>query len=364
MASQLDVLLKQSSEWLRGVGPVSDIVMSSRVRLARNLEKIAFAARASEESMREVLRVAKTGLSHASSLKDASVLELDKLDEVDRQFLVERHLISREHSMQPEHKAVVFSKDEVFSVMINEEDHLRIQVMQSGFDLRSAWERIDALDDELAAHLKFAYSNEWGYLTCCPTNTGTGLRASVMVHLPSLVITKQINKVLHAITKLGMTARGLYGEGTEASGNFFQISNQVSLGRTEKELLENLERILKQVIDHEQAARETLISQNRTQLEDRVWRAFGLLKHAKTVSSNETLDLLSAVRLGVDMGLMSASGGSGSDGNGSLDRKTVNELFLFSQPAHLQKLEGKHLSARERDIKRAQFIRSRLGGQT
>lgn len=180
MASKLDALLKQSSEWLRGAGPVSDIVMSSRVRLARNLQKIAFAARATKESMSEVLRVTHTGLSHAASLKNASVLELDKLDEVDRQFLVERHLISREHSTQPEHKSVVFSKDEVFSVMINEEDHLRLQVMQSGFDLRSAWERINTLDDELAAHLNFAYSSEWGYLTCCPTNTGTGLRASIM----------------------------------------------------------------------------------------------------------------------------------------------------------------------------------------
>jgi protein arginine kinase len=236
--------------------------------------------------------------------------------------------------------------------MINEEDHLRIQVMQSGLNLRDAWSLIDALDDELSEALPFAYSSEWGYLTCCPTNTGTAMRASVMLHLPSLVITKQINKVLHTITKLGLTARGLYGEGTEASGNFFQISNQVALGRSEEELIENIERILKEVIHQEQSGRESLATANRTQLEDRIWRAYGILRHAKTMSSTEALDLLSAVRLGVDLGLM----------NG-LTRTTVNELFLFSQPAHLQKLEGKALSAKERDVKRAELVRSRLGGQ-
>ena len=352
MTKRLDALLKRPSEWLRGVGPVSDIVISSRIRLARNLQKFPFAARATESSQAEVLRVAKEGLAHAASMKEALVLDVSQLDEVDRQFLVERHLVSREHIVQPDHKAVAISQDEIFSVMINEEDHLRMQVMQSGFNLRHAWSLIDALDDELSAHMPFAYSSDWGYLTCCPTNTGTGMRGSVMVHLPSLVITKQINKVLHAITKLGLTARGLYGEGTEASGNFFQISNQVALGRSEEELAENLERILKQVIDHEQTARDSLLNNNRTQLEDRIWRAFGVLKHAKTMSSGETLELLSAVRLGVDLGLM----------NG-LDRMTVNELFLFSQPAHLQKLEGKQLSPTDRDKKRAELIRARLGGQ-
>ena len=265
--------------------------------------------------------------------------------------------------MHADHKAVAIGQGEVISVMINEEDHLRIQVMQSGMNLRDAWSIIDALDDELSEALPYAYSTDWGYLTCCPTNTGTGMRASVMVHLPSLVLTKQINKVLHTITKLGLTARGLYGEGTEASGNFFQISNQVSLGRSEEELIENIERILKEVIHQEQAGRESLLSNSRTQLEDRVWRAFGILKHAKTMSSNEALDLLSAVRLGVDLGLMSPNGGSTAGGNG-MDRTKVNELFLFSQPAHLQKLEGKALTAKERDTKRAQLIRSKLGGQS
>jgi len=349
----LDELLKQPSEWLRGAGPVSDIVISSRVRLARNLEKYPFTARASKASQSEVLRLAKESLGQSATLKRSLIFEIKDLDEIDRQFLVERHLVSREQIVHAEHKAVAIGQGEVISVMINEEDHLRLQVMQSGLNLQDAWSLIDTLDDELSETLPYAYSSDWGYLTSCPTNTGTGLRASVMAHLPSLVLTKQINKVLHTITRLGLTARGLYGEGTEASGNFFQISNQVALGRSEEELIENIERILKEVIHQEQTGRESLMANNRVQLEDRIWRAFGLLRHAKTVSSSEALDLLSAVRLGVDLGLM----------NG-LDRKIVNEMFIFSQPAHLQKLEGKALSAKERDTKRAQLIRSRLGGQS
>ena len=353
MSRELDELLKQPSEWLRGAGPVSDIVMSSRIRLARNLEKFPFATRATKASQAEVLKIVRESVSQSRALKRPLIFEIGELDEVDRQFLVERHLVSREHIVHPDHKAVAIGPGEVISIMINEEDHLRIQAMQSGMNLRDAWLLIDTLDDELSATIPFAYSTDWGYLTCCPTNTGTGMRASVMVHLPSLVITKQINKVLHTITKLGLTARGLYGEGTEASGNFFQISNQVALGRAEEELIENIERILKEVIHQEQAARDALMTSNRTQLEDRIWRAFGILRHAQTMSSGEALDLLSAVRLGVDLGLM----------NG-LNRTVVNELFLFSQPAHLQKLEGKALTAKERDTKRAQLIRSRLGGQS
>ena len=353
MAKDLDKLLKQTSEWLRGIGPVSDIVMSSRLRLARNLEQYPFATRATKASQAEVLKVVKEGILNSPAIKRPLVVEIGELDEVDRQFLVERHLVSREHVVHADHKAVAIAEGEAISIMINEEDHLRIQVMQSGMNLADAWTMINQLDDELSEALPYAYSTDWGYLTCCPTNTGTGMRASVMVHLPSLVITKQINKVLHTITKLGLTARGLFGEGTEASGNFFQISNQVSLGRAEEEIIENIERILREVIHQEQAAREGLLANNRIQLEDRIWRAFGLLRHAKTISSTEALDLFSAVRLGVDLKLL----------NSGIDRTVVNELFIFSQPAHLQKLEGKMLTAKERDAKRAELIRQKLSGQ-
>ncbi len=352
MPKELDQLLKQTSEWLRGVGPVSDIVMSSRIRLARNLEKFPFATRASDETQDDVLKATKEGIKKAPSFQQPLVFEMAELDEVDRLFLVERHLISRDHASFPDHRAVVIGHGEAVSIMINEEDHLRIQALQSGLNLRDAWSVIDAIDDELAEVIPYAYSTDWGYLTCCLTNTGTGMRASVMVHLPALVMNKQINKVLHAISKLGLTARGLYGEGTEALGNFFQISNQVALGRSEDELVENIERILKQVVEHEQSARENLLTNNRLQLEDRIWRAYGVLRHAQTISSNETLDLLSAVRLGVDMGIMK-----------QVDRPAVNELLIASQPAHLQKLQGSKLSAEERDAKRAALIRRRLGAQ-
>ena len=354
MPKELDGLLNQTSEWLRGVGPVSDIVMSSRIRLARNLEKFPFATRSTPESQAQVLKIVEDALPHSGTMGKPLIFEMQELTDIDRLFLVERHLISREHATQPANRAVAIGQGEVISIMVNEEDHLRLQVMQSGLNLREAWMIIDALDDELSAVIPYAYSSDWGYLTCCLTNTGTGMRASVMAHLPALVMTKQINKVLHAITKLGLTARGLYGEGTEASGNFFQISNQVSLGRLEEELVENLERIIKQVIGNEQSARESLSSNNRLQLEDRIWRAYGILRHAQTISSGETLDLLSAVRLGVDLGIMSSS-----DAN-ALNRKTVNALLTFSQPAHLQKLEGERLSANERDSKRAALLRSRL----
>ncbi|MCX5687650.1 MAG: ATP--guanido phosphotransferase, partial [Candidatus Omnitrophica bacterium] len=238
----------------------------------------------------------------------------------------------------------------VISIMINEEDHLRMQVMKSGFNLKEAWQIINDIDTELGNSLDFAYSVDFGYLTACPTNTGTGMRASVMLHLPSLVMTKQIGKVLQAITKLSLTARGLYGEGTEASGNFFQISNQVSLGHKEEDIIDNIDRIIKQIVDHEQSARETLLLQNKEALEDRIWRAYGTLKSAHIITSTETIDLLSLARLGVDLGVIKQA-----------DRTLINELFVVTQPAHLQKLEKKKLSPNQRDVKRAEIIREKLG---
>lgn len=348
--SPIDDLVHKTSSWLKDSGPVPSIVISSRIRLARNLDKYPFAVRTDDESMSEVLNVVKNGAAASEILRKAYFIAMDSVGEIDRQFLVERHLVSREHMLHPDFRAVIVGSDESLSVMVNEEDHLRIQAMQSGLNLREAWAEINTLDDQLAEKLEFAFTTKWGYLTCCPTNTGTGMRASVMLHLPALVMQKQINKILHTITKLGLAARGLYGEGTEATGNFFQISNQVTLGRHEEELIENIERILGQVIEHEQTAREALKNQNRAQLEDRIWRAYGIMRHARTVSSAEALDLLSAIRLGVDMELMP-----------DVDRTILNELFLFCQPAHLQKLEGATLTPKERDMKRADLIRQRIG---
>jgi protein arginine kinase len=346
----LNELLNTQGEWLRGTGPNSDIVMSSRIRLARNLAKYPFSHWASKKEQQEVLETVKEAIVSLKKVKTSLSIDIGKLDPIDRQFLVERHLMSREHTQDAENKGLCISEREVVSTMINEEDHLRIQVMKSGFDLTDAWHIINDIDNELGSSLEYAYSSDFGYLTACPTNTGTGMRSSVMLHLPSLVMTKQIGKVLQAITKLSLTARGFYGEGTEASGNFFQISNQVSLGHIEEDIIDNLDRIIKQIIDHEQSAREALLSQDRPVLEDRIWRAYGTLKNAHIVTSSETIDLLSLVRLGVDLNLIK-----------ELDRGLINELFIITQPAHLQKLERKKLEANQRDVKRAELIREKLG---
>jgi len=348
---KLEDLVHKSGEWLKGTGPNSDIVISSRIRLARNFEKIPFPNRATKEESQKILEQVRQAVEEINLLKGSMSLEMSSLDNVDKQFLVERHLMSHEHAIKPDSKGLVVSPEEIISIMINEEDHLRIQVMRSGLDLNDTWEIIDQLDNALAEKLNFAFLPEWGYLTACPTNTGTGMRGSVMLHLPALVMTKQINKVLAAIAKLSFTTRGLYGEGTQATGNFFQISNQVALGHSETEILDNLKGLIKQVVEQEGQARQALLSQNREVLEDRIWRATGTLRSAYIISSQETIELLSMVRLGVDLGIVK-----------DIDRSLLNELFIIIQPAHLQKIEGKKINAPERDAKRAKLIRENLGG--
>ena len=348
----IDEMIRETGEWLRGKGPKEEIVMSSRIRLARNLQEIPFPHWGTPSQRAQVLARVEEVVKDSKFLKGSLLLKVGELSELDRQFLVERHLVSREHAAKAavsDEKAVVVSDREIISIMINEEDHLRLQVLQSGFNLQEAWLVLSQIDAELERLLTYAFLPEWGYLTACPTNLGTGMRASCMLHLPCLVMTKQINRVLHAITKLGLTARGLYGEGTEATGNFFQLSNQVSLGVSEEEILDNLERLIKQVIEQEEAARRALLNQSREGLEDRIWRAYGTLKSAHLITSNETVELLSLVRLGVDVGLLS-----------TLERALVNRLFIQTQPAHLQKLEGRPLSPSERDARRAKLLRESL----
>lgn len=348
---KLDDLAHQTSEWLKGQGPNSEIVMSSRVRLARNIDGIPFSHRASKEKQREVISLAHPAIELSPFLKNSCFIDLNELSPLDRQFLRERHLISHELAESKGMRAVVVGEKELVSIMINEEDHLRLQAIESGLQLMDAWRLIDRIESELDAKLKFAFSKEWGYLTACPTNAGTGMRASVMLHLPSLVLTKQIGKVLQAITKLGLVARGLYGEGTEPLGNYFQISNQVTLGQAEEEIIDNIERVIKQIIGHEENARKILLSEGRIQLlEDKVFRAYGILKNVRIIDSAETVQLLSALRLGVDLGLTK-----------DINRQALNELLIITQPAHLQKLQGRTLSPTQRDVKRAELIRERLG---
>jgi len=346
---KIDNLINNTSEWLKGSGLDSDIVISSRIRLARNFPSIPFPHWANNNQTEEVTQKVKTAIASVAYLKKSSLFMMPELDQLDKQFLVERHLISHEHAARSEGKALCFTDNEVISVMVNEEDHLRIQVMKSGLDLDDVWQIINRLDDDLSKNHPFAFSKELGFLTACPTNTGTGMRGSVMLHLPALVMTRQINKVLDAIAKLSFTTRGLYGEGTEASGNFFQISNQVSLGPKEEEILDNIKGVIRQIIDQEKAARQSLLSKNRSVLEDRILRSFGTLLNARIITSQETVELLSMVRLGNDMGIIK-----------NIERSLINELFILTQPAHLQKIEKKKLSPQERDIKRADLIRQRL----
>jgi len=283
-------------------------------------------------------------------MKNALYVEMDKISPIDRQFLIERHLISRDHAVDTESKTVFIGDREIASIMVNEEDHLRMQVIQSGLVLEDAWSIMESLEKDLEKRLAFCFSKEWGYLTACPTNTGTGLRASVMMHLPAIVLTRQVDKLTDAVSKLGLTVRGFFGEGTETIGNFFQISNQVTLGHTEIEIIDNLKRVIIQIVAQERSSREFLKAKKKDLVEDRVSRAYSTLAGAHIITSKETLNLLSLVRLGVDLKIIK-----------KLDTHGLNELLLLIQPAHLQRLQEKVLSPSDRDIKRSELIQKKLG---
>jgi protein arginine kinase len=343
----LDDLSRTSGEWLRGSGPESDIVMCSRIRLARNLADFPFSNRASRGEKAEIETVVKSSITDTGL--ELFYQDVYNLSSLDRQFLVERQLISREHQAAEGPRGVAIGPLENVSIMVNEEDHLRIQVMLSGFSLGDVWDQINRLDDRLEEKLAYAFSPQLGYLTACPTNVGTGIRVGVMLHLPALVQTKQIDKFFRALQKINLAVRGLYGEGTQAFGDFYQISNQQTLGKSEQDLIKNLSDVIPQIIEYERKARQALIQERRQHLHDQVSRAYGVLKTAHTISSEETMHLLSSVRMGINLGLID-----------DLAIPTVNELFIHTQPAHLQKLQGTALEVDERNIARASYLRSRL----
>ena len=259
----IDDLLRQDSEWLKGTGPSSDIVMSSRTRLARNIEKMPFSNQADSKKLEGVLNQVKDAALSIRFLKNATFFRIKALSEIDRLFLVERHLMSPEHARDVEYKGLIVDPKEIVSIMINEEDHLRIQVLQSGLNLKECWRIVDEIDTEFSRRLPYAYSPKWGYLTACPTNSGTGLRGSVMLHLPAMVFVGQINKIFQAVAKLGLNVRGFYGEGTEATGNIFQVSNQASMGMTEEDLIDSINRIISQVLYREETTRKSLILKSK-----------------------------------------------------------------------------------------------------
>ncbi|HXG08729.1 MAG TPA: protein arginine kinase [Gemmataceae bacterium] len=345
----LDSLTQSSGEWLRGTGPDSDIVISSRIRLARNLAAFPFTNRASSYQKAEIEALLRDRIARLDLEPKLEYIHLPSLSPLDRQFLVERQLISRELAASEGPRGVAVTPHETRSIMVNEEDHLRLQVMRSGFALDEAWQDIDRLDDLLEQRVSYAFSEEFGYLTACPTNVGTGMRASVMLHLPALVWTKQIEKVFRALQKINLAVRGLYGEGSRASGDFYQISNQVTLGKSETTILNEIREVIPQIISYERQARAAMMRESRQLLHDRVSRAFGTLCSATMMTSEETMDLLSSVRLGVNLRLIE-----------DVNIVTVNTLFIHTQPAHLQKLMGEQLDSEERNAARARYLRTRL----
>ncbi len=344
-------LIHQTGQWLKGEGSYSEVVISSRIRLARNISKIPFPQWGKKDDRERILSLVKDAAAKSSNLKTGFFIRLDQICLLDRQFLAERHLISHEQIKNDKERAVIIGENEIVGLVINEEDHIRLQIIFSGLELNKAWQIASSVDEELDGNLNYAFSSKWGYLTACPTNTGTGLRASVLMHLPALALSGDINRLLPAIAKLGLAVRGLYGEGTQATGNYFQISNQICLGRTEEELIDNLERIIKQIIEYEQNAKKTVLNKSKTDTFDKVFRSLGILKNVHLISSQEAITLLSTVRLGLALGIVS---------NQEVDRKKIDELFIITQPAHLQKMEGKELSPEQRDEKRASLIRERL----
>jgi protein arginine kinase len=342
--------------WLDASGPVSHLVLSTRIRLARNLEGKCFGSRSTAPAREEILRETEAAARDTVMLRRAYTFRLDQMDRVDRQLLHERHLASKELAgLDPgpgvRAGAALLVQDRI-GIMLNEEDHLRLQSLHSGFCLESAYQEVDRLDNELGQRLPFAFHPEFGYLTSCPTNVGTGLRASVLIHLPGLVLTKEISKVLQGLAQVGLTHRGLYGEGSEVVGNFFQLSNQTTLGKSEQELLDHLGKMVRQVIEYEEEARQVLWRDVPAIIEDKVWRAYGLLRYARALSFEETMNLLSGVRLGVGLGLIRDVG-----------IYALNKLLIFTQPTHLAVAEGVGPDSPDLDVRRAQYVRRLLEGE-
>ncbi|MBU6408980.1 MAG: protein arginine kinase [Verrucomicrobia bacterium] len=330
-------------------GPHDRIVMSSRVRLARNLNSSAFPGWAKKNDRVKIFETVRPAVAALPEMQDSFSEAMDNLGPLDKQILVERHLISREHAAKGSGSGLVLNRTETFCVMINEEDHLRMQALLPGLQLRQAWTAIDNFDSALEKKLNYAFDSELGYLTACPTNLGTGIRVSAMLHLPGLVLGEQINPIIQSVNKLGLAVRGLYGEGTEALGNVFQVSNQMTLGENEEAIVERLEKVLSQVIEHEENARLTLIEKKPKTVYNHIGRAYGILANAHSISSKETMNLLSLLRLGLDLEMFPGA-----------DRSAVDELFLITQPAHLQKQLSDKLSAEERDLVRADMVRDHL----
>lgn len=340
------------SEWMRVKGPQSDIVFSSRIRLARNLTSQPFPMLSPNSQAQKVVQMVEKALQASKGhpiLGNAELIRMDQLTDLQKKVLVEKHLISPHLAEESHAGAVILSQDEAVSIMINEEDHLRIQCLFPGLQLHDAWNVADSLDDWFEQYLTFSFDEKMGYLTACPTNVGTGIRASVMVHLPALALTQQLNQLIPAITQVGLAVRGIYGEGSEALGNLYQVSNQTTLGLSETDIIDKLQGVVRQMIEHEQHARKHLQEVSSIQLEDRIFRSYGQLRTARIIDTREAMKYLSDVRLGIDLGLIR-----------ELPANVMNELMVMTQPGFLQQYAKNRLDPNERDIRRAILIRERL----
>ncbi len=339
----------EQSKWMQGKGPMNDVVISSRARLARNLADFSFPSREDGKQLLQVREKVKKAIDGLKYKLD--FLQMEDLSELEKRALVERHLISMNHALKGPGKGLALDKDQMISIMINEEDHMRIQVLYPGMQLQDALRLADEVDDALEKNLEYAFQEKWGYLSCCPTNLGTGLRVSVMVHLPGLKMTGNLQQTLQLVTRLGLAVRGLYGEGSESSGNIFQLSNQTSLGLKEEEIIDNIAGVIDQVVDRERQARKYLLSEREIEIKDRIWRAFGILSYARRITSEEAVALLSDLKMGIDLGIVK-----------NIDPSILSQLMVLIRPATLQRITNRKLDEMERDIERAELIKKKLDG--
>jgi protein arginine kinase len=346
---RFSTLMRRPADWMVGAGPESHIVLTSRIRLARNVRSFVFPGWAKKDERRRALDEIQPSILELAEMQKGFVAHLGDLEKLQKQVLVERHLISREHAARGEGCALVADRSQRVSIMINEEDHLRLQIIRPGLNFKEAWTLADSIDDQLERRLDYAFDNEWGYLTACPSNLGTGLRASAMLHLPGLVLSEEIGRVIKGVNKLSLAVRGLYGEGTEALGHLFQISNQSTLGEDEATIIKRLEGVLARTVKAEKDAREKLIEDKPTMLADQIARAHAILSQSHILTSKEALHHLSMLRLVRDLGRWSCE-----------DEALLDMLLLEIQPAHLQLEAGKELDAHARDAMRAEITRRRL----
>ena len=342
-------LLGRFGHWLTREDSYSDIIISSRIRLARNLKGYAFPIKASEDELEQILYKAKAACKKCGCLNESLFFDISKLSELDRKYLVERRLASPQFIDNDHPSILVSDPQERVTVMVNEEDHLRMQSLEAGLGINDAWKVLSTLDDQLEENLEYSYSSKFGYLTACPTNIGTGLRVSFFAHLPGLSLSDGITQLIEQLPTSEIAVRGFYGEGTQSVGDIFQISNQLTLGRTEKNVIERMISVAHKIVDLEREARSRLLREDRMRAEDTVFRAIGILMNARIISSLESMKMFSAVRLGTELGFIS-----------NISRLRLNQLMVLIQPAHLQKTYDKRLNSEERDIARADFIKQNL----